>query len=215
MFHVGLRRGPPHRDVADGASRVDEGTVMSEVKTFAAPSPDAGVATATGRVRRGSERHKALFCHALLSTFDPYKPATIDWPTSTPEARERLVSLPIWDIAVQTECKAGLRVATYAERVSDPLLKRAIELTAFEERRHKHVLHDMAAAGNTQDNNFTVSGTKDLGVDISVAGLMDVCLAENDRRLSLYDRRLLRPRLVPRLVRLARRFMRAPKRISA
>jgi hypothetical protein len=36
-----------------------------------------------------------------------------------------------------------------------------------------------------------------------------MCLAENERRMSLYDRRLLRPRLVPALARLARRFMRS------
>ncbi len=40
---------------------------------------------------------------------------------------------------------------------------------------------------------------------------MDICLAENDRRLARYDPRLLRPTFVPRMVRLARRFMRAPK----
>jgi hypothetical protein len=52
--------------------------------------------------------------------------------------------------------------------------------------------------GAPQDNNFTVTGAKDLGVDISVADLMDTCLAENDRRLGAYDPRLLRPNVVPR-----------------
>ena len=42
----------------------------------------------------------------LLDTFNPYKPAVIDWPKLDAAARERLVSLPIWDIAVQTEGKA-------------------------------------------------------------------------------------------------------------
>ena len=32
---------------------------------------------------------------------------------------------------------------------------------------------------------------------------MQICLAENDRRLSGYDRRLLRPMTVPRLTRFA------------
>jgi hypothetical protein len=62
--------------------------------------------------------------------------------------------------------------------------------------------------GNGGDNNFTATGAKDLGIDISVAGLMDVCLAENDRRLGGYDKRLLRPRFIPAMVRLARKFMR-------
>jgi hypothetical protein len=66
--------------------------------------------------------------------------------------------------------------------------------------------------GGQQDNNFTVNGAQDLGVDISVADLMDTCLAENDRRLDVYDARLLRPNFVPRVVRLARRFMGRPAR---
>jgi hypothetical protein len=64
---------------------------------------------------------------------------------------------------------------------------------------------------NGQDNNFTVNGAKELGVDITIPELMDICLAENDRRLGIYDKRLLRPNFVPSMVRLARRFMRTPK----
>jgi len=49
-----------------------------------------------------------------------------------------------------------------------------------------------------QDNNFTLTGSKAVGaVDLSVATLIDVCLEENERRLSGYDGRLLRPNLVP------------------
>src|SRR5437667_4690886 len=59
-----------------------------------------------------------------------------------------------------------------------------------------------------QDNNFTVTGAKSVGDDLDVAALLGLCLAENDRRMSAYDRRLLRPRAVPALARLARRFMR-------
>src|SRR6476620_11064547 len=87
-----------------------------------------------GQVRLGSEDHKNLFCHTLLSTFDPYKPALIDWPKLAPDALARLTSITIWDIAVQTEGKAGLRVETYGLTVSDPLLRQAIALNAFEEK---------------------------------------------------------------------------------
>ena len=51
--------------------------------------------------------------------------------------------------------------------------------------------------------------------DVRVGELMDVCLAENDRRLGIYDPRLLRPTFVPRMIRLARRFMRKPKKATA
>jgi hypothetical protein len=271
-------------------------------------------------IRWGSEQHKTLFCRTLLDTFNPYKPAVIDWPELDPPARARLVSLPIWDIAVQTEERARLNVASYAADAADPLLRKAIELNAFEEGRHKHVLSNLVAAygialapepeysvrgdrewafmvtgysecidsffafglfesakrsgffppalvdtfepviqeearhilffvnwaawhrrtmplwrrpffelkvlavwlflvwerigiardvGNgTQDNNFTVTGAKSVGDDINLAQLLDLCLAENDRRMNLYDRRLLRPFAVPAVAKLARRFMR-------
>ena len=281
-----------------------------------APPPGASI-------RIGGDAHKALFCRTLLDTFNPYRPAVIDWPELTSEARDRLVNLPIWDIAVQTEGKARLRVLSYATILSDPLLKEAVELNGFEEGRHKHVLSNLvqaygiplkpepeyvsprdpewafmvtgfsecidsffafglfAAAKNTgffppelvetfepviheegrhilffvnwvawrrrqlpfwrrpmfelkvwavwlflvyermglakdvgsaEETNFTVNGGDALA-DIDVAGLMDLCLSENDRRLGVYDPRLIRPMFVPRMVRLVRRFM--PSRKAA
>jgi hypothetical protein len=101
---------------------------------------------AEGPIRVGSEAHKALFCRTLLDTFNPYKPAVIDWPQLDDEARGRLVALPIWDIAVQTEGRARLNVASYGAVTADPLLRKAIELNAFEEGRHKHVLSNLVAA---------------------------------------------------------------------
>lgn len=274
-----------------------------------------------GPVNLGSDAHKVLFCRTLLDTFDPYKPAVIDWPKLEAETRDRLVSLPIWDIAVQTEGRARLNVASYAAVTPDPLLRKAIELNAFEEGRHKLVLSNLVAAygvtlapepeyvvqgnpewafmvtgysecidsffafglfetakrsgffpaalvdtfepviqeearhilffvnwaawhrrtmpfwrrpffelkvlavwlfliwerigiardmGNgVQDNNFTVTGAKSVGSEIKVGELIDICLAENNRRMSFYDRRLLRPTFVPALARLARRFIRS------
>ena len=272
------------------------------------------------RIPFGSDAHKTLFCRTLLDTFNPYRPAVIDWPALEASERERLVSLPIWDIAVQTEGRARLNVASYAPAVRDPLLRQAIELNAFEEGRHKHVLSHLVQAygislapepeyvppadpewafmltgysecidsffafglfasarrsgffppalvdtfepvmqeearhilffvnwaawhrrtmplwrrpwfelkvlrvwlalvwervriakdvGNgAQDNNFTVTGAKSVGTDQGMSALLGLCLAENDRRMGLYDQRLLRPRVVPTLARLALRLMR-------
>jgi hypothetical protein len=279
---------------------------------------------AEGPIRLGSEAHKTLFCRTLLDTFNPYKPAVIDWPKLDTEARARLVDLPIWDIAVQTEGRARLNVASYGAIVADPLLRKAIELNAFEEGRHKHVLSNLVAAygialapepeyvvrgdpewafmvtgysecidsffafglfesakrsgffpselvetfepviheegrhilffinwaawhrrnmpfwrrpffelkvlavwlfliwerlgiardlgSGVQDNNFTVTGAKAIGNDIDVAELIDICLAENERRMGVYDRRLLRPFAIPALAKFARRFMRSSSR---
>jgi hypothetical protein len=275
-------------------------------------------------IRLGSEAHKALFCDTLLRTHDPYKPAVIDWPKLDEETRGRIVSLPIWDIAVQTEEKAGWNVRTYGEVVTDPLLKAAVAMDAFEESRHKlvlanmveaygikldpepayrrpkdpewafmvtgysecidsffgfglfeiarssgffptelvdtfepvmreegrHILFfvnwvawwrrnmpfwrrpwfelkvmavwlfliaerigiagDMEKSDKAQDNNFTLNGSKDLGVEITFPELARICLQENDRRLSPYDPRLIRPVFVPNMIRFALRFMKAP-----
>lgn len=270
-------------------------------------------------IRIGSEAHKTLFCRTLLDTFNPYKPAIIDWPKLDAEAQDRLLHLPIWDMAVQTENRAGVNVCTYAEGVSDPLLNKAVNLNAFEEKRHRYVLANLVEAygiklalepvypkprdpewafmvtgysecidsffafglfelarrsgffppdlvatfetvmaeegrhilffvnwaawhrrnlpwwrrplfdlkrlrvwgflvwerlgmaadmgGAANDSNFTIKGAKDVGVDISISELMDICLEENDRRLSPYDPRLLRPEFIPRLVRFVRRFI--------
>jgi hypothetical protein len=271
-----------------------------------------------GPVTPGNEAHKRLFCRMLLDTHNPYKPTIIDWPKLSEEERLRLVALPIWDIAVQTEGKAKIRVLSYTKRISDPLLKQAVELNGFEEGRHKVVLSNMVAAYGIKlaeeppyieprdsewafmvtgysecvdsffafglfelakrsgffppelvdtfepvmqeecrhilfftnwvawhrknlpwwkrpifdvrraavfaylvwerldtarsvggGDNFTMTGHESMGIDVDIAGLMDTCLAENGRRLSGYDERLLRPTFVPRLARFARRFMRS------
>lgn len=281
----------------------------------AGPAPGA-------RVPLGSEAHKTLFCRTMLDTHDPYRPALIDWPVIDEETRQRIVSLPIWDIAVATEGRAGMNVKTYGQQIHDPLLRDAIDMNAYEESRHKIVLADMVtfygielqpeeeykvprdpefafmrtgfsecidsffgfglfkiakdtgffpdelvetfepvmreegrhilffvnwvawhrrnmplwrrpwfelkvwavwialiweridmAKGmgedNTkaQENNFTLNGSKELGVEIEFPELAAICLAENDRRLSVYDQRLIRPKFVPGAIRLVLRFM--------
>jgi hypothetical protein len=274
-----------------------------------------------GAIRLGSQEHLRLFCLELLQTHDPYKPSVIDWPPLREETRQRIVSLPIWDIAVQTEGRAGRNVQTFAERSCTGLLRQAVEMNACEESRHRQVLANMVrfygitlqpepeylmprdaewafmvtgysecidsffgfglfdlaktsgffpqelvdtfepvmreegrhilffvnwvawwrrnmpwwrrpwfeskvlavwlfliwerigtakaveSHGNAADNNFTVNGSKQLGVDITFKQLAAICLKENDRRLAPYDRRLIRPVFVPAMIRLALRFM--------
>ncbi len=281
---------------------------------------DHAAPAAGTRVPLGSDAHRVLMCRMLLDTHDPYRPALIEWPALAPETRDRIVSLPIWDMAVQTEGRTGLFVRTFAETLRDPLLREAVELDAFEESRHKVVLADIVAAygialapeptyvrprdaewafmrsgysecidsffgfglfriaketgffppalidtfepvmreegrhivffvnwvawwrrtmpwwrrpwfeakvlavwlfliweridmakgmgenSKAQENNFTLNGSKELGVEISFPDLARICLAENDRRLAPYDARLIRPRFVPAMIRLALRF---------
>ena len=272
------------------------------------------------KLQSGSEAHKRAFCHMLLDTHDPYEPALIDWPALSPDALTRLTSLPIWNIAVQTECRASINVASYAEIVDDLLLRKAIELNAFEEARHKRLLAHMVAfygirldpepeyraprdrewafmdtgfsecidsffafglfalakrsgffppslvtafepviqeecrhilffvnwvawqrrslplwrrtifaarvlalwivqiwdrikiakrLGGKADDNFTLTGSRAIAVDIAPRDLLDLCLAENERRMSALDPRLKRPGIIPKLVRLVRPFLRS------
>jgi hypothetical protein len=282
-------------------------------------------APVAGPIVPGSDAHLTAFCRMLLDTHNPYKPRVVDWPELDAEAQARLKSLPIWDIAVQTEGKARQRVLSYAALVEDPLLREAVELDGFEEGRHKEVLSNLVQAygielapepeyiaprdpewafmvtgysecidsffafglfalahrsgffptglvdtfepvmqeegrhilffvnwaawhrrnlpwwrrpifalkvlavwafliwerlslargvgggkeAAAQDNNFTLTGSKAVGaVELSLAAMIDICLEENERRLGGYDPRLLRPGVVPPLLRLVRRLMR-------
>jgi hypothetical protein len=99
-----------------------------------------------GPLRAGSEAHKQAVGRMFRETFNPYKPTIIDWPKLSDEERDRLVALPIWDIAVQTEGKARLRMLSYANSLSDPVWHEAIALNAWEEGRHKSVLANLVAA---------------------------------------------------------------------
>jgi hypothetical protein len=290
-------------------------------------------ASESGPIVLGSEAHKEAFCRMLIDTHNPYRPSVVDWPALAPEARDRLVKLPIWDIAMQTEGNASLRVLSYAETITDPLLREAVEIDGFEETRHKQVLSNLVqaygiqlapepaylpprhpewafllagycecvdtffafglfalakqsgffppelvdtfepvvqeegrhilffvnwvawhhrnlpawrrvlfeakvlsawvflvwerigiargidgaqAGAEGQDNNFVFTGGKAIGNGkASAAALIDICLSENERRFSGYDPRLLRPKIMPCLMRFARRLMRSPVPSSA
>jgi hypothetical protein len=99
-----------------------------------------------GKLVIGSDEHKQAVAQMFRDTFNPYKPTIIDWPRLGAEELERLVSLPIWDIAVQTEGKARIRMLSYARSLGDPAWRDTIELNGWEEGRHKTVLSNLVAA---------------------------------------------------------------------
>lgn len=59
----------------------------------------------------------------------------------------------------------------------------------------------MGRGTNDSADNFTLSAREDLGADVTLHRLLEVCLAENERRMAQYDARLARPRLVPAIAR--------------
>ena len=88
----------------------------------------------------GSEAHKQLFCRTFIDTHDPYDPAKLSFPDIDADSRARLLSLPIWDEAVNTERETAMKVARMTDAESDPLVREAIALQGFEEHRHAALL---------------------------------------------------------------------------
>jgi hypothetical protein len=99
-----------------------------------------------GPIRIGTAEHLRLFSRMLLETHNPYKPAVMVWPKLDAAALARLTSLPIWDIAVQTEGHASIRVKTFAATIREPLLREALDMDGAEEARHKTVLHHLVTS---------------------------------------------------------------------
>lgn len=131
------------------AGAIENGEVLIDLGTAAEAAERSArtwQAGDCGPIILGSEAHKQAFCRMLIETHNPYRPSIVDWPNLEPEARDRLVNLPIWDIAMQTEGNASLRVLTYAQTIADPLLREAIEIDGFEETRHKRVLSNLVEA---------------------------------------------------------------------
>ncbi|WP_430228146.1 ferritin-like domain-containing protein [Paraburkholderia tropica] len=101
---------------------------------------------ASGPLTPGTDLHRRETCRMFRETFNPYRPAVLEWPVLEPAALKRIVELPIWDIALQTEGKARLRMAAYAATLDDPDMRAALALNAWEESRHKDVLSRLVAA---------------------------------------------------------------------
>ena len=99
-----------------------------------------------GPLTPGTAAHAAATWCMFRETFNPYKPTIIDWPKLDEAARERLIGLPIWDIAVQTEGKARSRMLAYARSLAPGPWRSAVELNGWEEGRHKVVLSNLVAA---------------------------------------------------------------------
>ncbi|MBY0317736.1 MAG: hypothetical protein K2X72_03325 [Reyranella sp.] len=99
-----------------------------------------------GPLVAGSAAHKRAICAMFQETFNPYRPSVIAWPALAPDALQRLQSLPIWDIAVQTEGRARLSFAAYADSLGDSEMRSTIMLNAWEENRHKEVLSHLVRA---------------------------------------------------------------------
>lgn len=191
------------------------------------------------RVKIGSEAHRQMFCRMLPETYIPSKPAVLEWPPLPPDALERLCSLPIWDIArpkaarrlpsipmprnCAIPCCAKPSLLLYINwvawyRRTMPLWRRpwhslrvaAIRVVLVWQRFA--IARGIDAQGTAHDSNFLLANSGVIGEAMNARDLFTLCLAENDRRMSGYDARLLRPVLVPTQPRFALRFMKPSRR---
>jgi hypothetical protein len=129
--------------------------------------------------------------------------------------------IDIFEPIMQEEARHILFLVNWAAylRARAPFLRKP----AFDARRtwkigqqvFDHVRHAarMGKGGDTQQEGFTMTSHDAFG-DFSARSFLELCLSENDRRLSLYDLRLLRPQLVPSLVRLTLRVMPRSSRLE-
>ncbi len=62
-------------------------------------------------------------------------------------------------------------------------------------------------AGGGAGENFTLTAHQDIGTDVTLHRLLELCLDENARRMAEYDARLKRPRLVPGIARVLFRIL--------
>ena len=99
-----------------------------------------------GRITIGSDEHFKMLTQLLKATYNPYKPSVLNWPKLDPDTLQRITSLPIWDIAVQTEIKASMRIENYANTIPNAALRQALQHMAGEESRHRDVLSRLVAA---------------------------------------------------------------------
>jgi hypothetical protein len=99
-----------------------------------------------GALPPASDGYYEMMTRLLKETYNPYKPAVLNWPKLEPDTLARITSLPIWDIAVQTEIKAAMRIEAFAKTVKHQALREALLHMAGEEARHRDVLSRLVAA---------------------------------------------------------------------
>jgi hypothetical protein len=109
---------------------------------------DANTADHVGGVREfeiGSAAHRRGLARFFLDTHIDYEPDRIQWPVLGETERSRLISLPFWQEAVNTESETSRKVMAAAQLESDAQLRKAIELQGFEEYRHARLLAALTA----------------------------------------------------------------------
>lgn len=120
--------------------------------------------------------------------------------------------IAIFDEIMQEEARHILFLVNWA---ADLRARRALPLRpVFDVRRAWNVAAQafdrvrgaLAMKGSEEQDGFTMKTHVELS-EFSLRSFLDLCLAENERRLAPYDERLLRPKLVPATVKVLRHLV--------
>jgi hypothetical protein len=87
-------------------------------------------------VRVGSEEHRDLFCHSFIRSHRRFEPEELPWPDLDRESLDRVRGVPFWQEVLHTEMRAIEIIDAFARTVPDRLVREAIDLMGYEEKRH-------------------------------------------------------------------------------
>ena len=93
--------------------------------------------------RIGSLEHRDLFCRTFIETHRPFEPEDLPWPRLEARYVELLRAFPFWSFARSMEQEADRMIATFAQTLSDPVIRDAVELQGYEEGRHGRLINHM------------------------------------------------------------------------
>ncbi len=95
-------------------------------------------------------------------------------------------------------------------RSEQPLLERGAfafkEAAAIAVQTASRIKTALRVGSDASQDNFTMNSHASLG-EVTPKGFIETCLRENERRLAVYDPRLLRPTLMPRMARAVSAFL--------
>jgi hypothetical protein len=94
-------------------------------------------------MRVGTEEHKLLFCNDFVASYAAFEPEDLPWPELDELSLERLRAIPVWTLALEVEISAGKMLYGFAQTEPDSLVRKALELQAYEEDRHGRLLSYM------------------------------------------------------------------------
>ena len=93
--------------------------------------------------RIGSIAHRDLFCKTFLDSHKKFEPETLPWPELELKYVDLLRAFPFWSFARSMEQEADRMIAAYAKTLTDPVIRKAVELQGYEEGRHGRLLNYM------------------------------------------------------------------------